>query len=84
MQSKKEIKRIGQKGKGIKPKITTYQLQFIDSVRVMASSLSNLVDNLAEKIHKNKSEYGHDNKKCEECGIKNKVSAINSMQMFLL
>ena len=29
----------------------------------MASSLSNLVDNLAEEIHKIKCKYGHDNKK---------------------
>ena len=37
----------------------------------MASSLSNLVDNLAEKIHKIKCKYGH-NKKHETCGIKYK------------
>ena len=36
----------------------------------MASSLSNLVDNLAEGIHKVKCKCGHDNKKCETCGIK--------------
>ena len=29
----------------------------------MASSLSNLVDNLAEEIHKNKCKYGYDDKK---------------------
>ena len=38
----------------------------------MASSLSNLVNNLAEGIHKIKSKYEHDNKKCEKCGIKYK------------
>ena len=37
----------------------------------MASSLSNLVNNLAEKIHKIKCKYGDDNK-CEKCGIKYK------------
>ena len=36
----------------------------------MASSLSNLVNNLAEEIHKIKCKYGHDNKKRETCGIK--------------
>ena len=34
----------------------------------MASSLSNLTDNLAEGINKIKSKYEHDNKKCETCG----------------
>ena len=46
-------------------------LQFIDSPRFMASSLSNLVNNLSEGIHKIKCKYGHD-KKCETCGIKYK------------
>ena len=36
----------------------------------MANLLSNLVDNLADRIHKIK--YGHDNKKCEMCEIKYK------------
>ena len=31
---------------------TSYEIKFIDSARFMASSLSNLVDNLAEEIHK--------------------------------
>ena len=38
----------------------------------MASSLSNLVTNLAEGIHKIKWGYGHDDKKCETCRIKYK------------
>ena len=36
----------------------------------MARSLSNLVNNLAEGIYKIKFKYGHDEKKCEICGIK--------------
>ena len=38
----------------------------------MASSLSNLVKNLVEGIHKIKSSYGQDDKKCKTCGIKYK------------
>ena len=50
----------------------SYILQFIDRARFMASSLSNLVNNLSEGIHKIKCKHGHDDKKCETCGIKNK------------
>ena len=50
----------------------SYILQFIDSTRFMASSLSNLVNNLSEGIHKIKCKHGHDDKKCEACGIKYK------------
>ena len=39
----------------------------------MASSLSNLVNNVAGGIHKIKCKYGQDDKKCETCGIKYKV-----------
>ena len=53
-------------------KTASYRLQFIDSARFMASSLSNLVNNLAEEIHKIKYKYGCDNKKCETCRIKYK------------
>ena len=38
----------------------------------MASSLSNLANNLTEETHKIKCKYGHDDKKCETCGIKYK------------
>ena len=43
----------------------------------MASSLSNLVNNLAERVHKIKCNNGHDNKKCEMFVIKYKyMSAV--------
>ena len=45
-------------------------LQFIDSSRFIASSLSSLVNNLSEGIHKIKYKYENDDKKCETCGIK--------------
>ena len=38
----------------------------------MASSLSNLVNNLSEGIHGIKCKFKRDDKKCETCGIKYK------------
>ena len=49
---KKEIKRIGEKGKDIKPKIISYKLEFIASTRFMGSTLSNLFDNFAKEFIK--------------------------------
>ena len=46
----------------------TYYNLFI-AQRFMASSLPNLVNNLTEGIHKIKCKHGHDDKKCENCGI---------------
>ena len=43
----------------------SYILQFIDSVRFMASSFSNFVDTFSEEIHKIKCRYGYNDKKCE-------------------
>ena len=40
-------------------KTISYRLQFIDSAKFTASSLSNLVNNLAEGIQKIKCKYGH-------------------------
>ena len=50
----------------------SYILQFIGSSRFMASSLSNLVNNFSEEIHRVKCKYRHDDKKCETCGNKYK------------
>ena len=49
-----------------------YILQFIDSGRFIASSLSTLVNNLSEGIPKIKCKYVHDDKKCKACRIKYK------------
>ena len=38
----------------------------------MASSLLNRVNDLSERIHRNKCKLGHDDKKCKICGIKYK------------
>ena len=62
------MRRIDKKGKEITKSIS-YRLQFIDIERFMATSLSNFVNNLAEKIHKIKFKYRHFDKKCESCGI---------------
>ena len=40
----------------------SYILQFIDSVRFMASSISNLVNNLSEGIHRIKCKFELDDK----------------------
>ena len=50
----------------------SFILQFIDSARFVVSSLSNLVNNLSEEIHRIKFKYRHDDKKCETCRIKYK------------
>ena len=46
-----------------------YIVQFVDSARFIESSLSNLVNNLSEAIHIIKRKYGHNDEKCETCGI---------------
>ena len=46
-----------------------YILQFIDSGRFMAGSLSSLVNNLSEVFHTIRCKYRHDDKKCETCVI---------------
>ena len=51
-----------------------YILQFIDSARFMASSLSSLVNNLSEKIHRINLKFGHNDKKCWTCEMKYKYS----------
>ena len=47
-------------------------MQYIDSARFVASWLSNLVNNLAEGIHRIKCKYGHDYKKWEKMRMKYK------------
>ena len=57
----KEVTRINKNGKEITQNIS-YILQFINSARFMASSLSNLVNNFSEGIHRIKCKYRHDDK----------------------
>ena len=56
-------------GKEITKNIS-YILQFIGSTRFMASSWSNLLNNLSEGIHKIKCKYRYNDKKSETCVIK--------------
>ena len=65
----KEVTRIDKNGEEI-TKMYLNRIQFIDSARFMVSSLSNLLNNLSEGIHKIKCKYTHDDKKCETCRIK--------------
>ena len=68
----KEVTGTDKKGNKITKKHILQRLQFIDSTRFMVSSLSNLVNIIAERIHKIKCKYGNSNKKYETCGIKYK------------
>ena len=53
---KKEVAEI--KNDGNESVVTiSYKTKFVDSVRYIASSLSSLLDNLAERIHKIKCKY---------------------------
>ena len=67
----KEVTRIEKNREEIAKNIP-YILQFIDSARFMATSLSNLANNLSKGIHKIKCKYRHDHKNCETCRIKYK------------
>ena len=67
----KEVTRVDKYGGKVTQNVS-YILQFIDSKRLMASSLSNLVNNLSEGTHKNNCKYKHDDKKVETCRIKYK------------
>ena len=58
----KEVTRIDKNGEEITKNIS-YILQFIDSARFMASSLSNLVNTLSQGIHRIKCKFGDDDKK---------------------
>ena len=68
--TEKEVTRIDKMEKNFKN--VSYLLQFIDSTRFMASSLSNLVNNLFERIRKIKCKHRHDDKNCETCRIRYK------------
>ena len=59
-------------------KTISCRLQFIISAQFMASSLTNLLNNFAEEIHKFKCKYGHNEK-----NVKLVESSINIVTAFL-
>ena len=61
----KKVTRIDKNRKEITKNIS-YILQYISSARFLASSLSNLVNKLSDKIRR---KFGHNEKKCGTCGI---------------
>ena len=67
----KEITRIYKNEEEITKNIS-YLLQFINRNKIYGylSSLSDLVYNLSEGLHRIKCKLGHDDKKCETCRIK--------------
>ena len=73
-----EVKVIDKNGEKVTKNIS-YILQFIDSARFIASSLSNLVNNLSEGIHKIKRKYRHDvkNVKLAELNISIAIVFLN-------
>ena len=56
-------------GKVVYHGVHQFEKREFGKARFMASSLSNLVNNLSERIHKIKCKYEHDDKKCESWGI---------------
>ena len=56
----------------------SYILQFVYSARFMTSSLSNLVNNIFEGIHRTKFKYGH-----EDENVKLVELNINVVSVFL-
>ena len=68
---KKEVIRIDKNGEKIAKNIS-YILKFIDSARFMASSLSNLVNSLSERLNRIKCNLRQYDRKCETWRIKYK------------
>ena len=62
----KQVKIIGKKEEESR-KTIFYELKHIDSAICMANSLSNLVNNFLEEIHKIKCKHEHHNETCDIC-----------------
>ena len=73
--TEREVTQIDENGEE-STKIISYRLQLIDSERFIASSLTNLVNNCFERIHKMKCKYGHDDKSCVNWRIGYKYATV--------
>ena len=69
----KEITKIDKDGNG-SVVTKSYKIKFIDSARFMATSLSNLVDNLTEEIHKSK---------CKDCDCFLEYESVRNINIYL-
>ena len=76
----KEVTRTDKNGEETTKNIS-YILQFIDSTRFMVGSISILVNNLSEGIHKMKCKYRHDDKKFETCGMTHATVFLNTQTL---
>ena len=50
--------------------------QLIDNARFMASSSSNLVNNLSERIHRIKRKFGHNNKNVKHVKLNTSIATV--------
>ena len=64
--------RTGKDGKKI-IKTIFYKLEITDSARFMTNSLSNLIDNFPEGIHRRKCKYDYDNKISKHVELNTKI-----------
>ena len=71
----KEATRIDKNEKELTKNIS-YILQLIDSARIMAGSLSNLVNNLSEGIHRIACKYGHNDKNVRLVELNMSISTV--------
>ena len=71
----KKVNMIDNNGEEVTKHIS-YILQFIDSARYIANSLSNLVNNLSDRIHKIKCKCKHNDEKCETCRSKKNIATV--------
>ena len=51
-------------------------LQIVDSTRFMASSLSNLVNNLSERLHRIKAKLEYHDKKCKHSDLNISIAVL--------
>ena len=67
-------------------KSISYRSQFIDTVMFMASSFSNLVNNLSGGVYRIKFKDGQDDKKCEICrnNIYIKIAFLNTQTLKMI